>query len=187
MAIRGRVRGHVPAATAALSVVSLSLVFAAALGVVPAGVLPRAPRPVLAAIPGVNAAVSVVALSLVVAGVVVVRRRRIDLHRRLMLSAFGLFVLFLVLYLYRVALLGPTEFPGAGSLETVYLAILAVHVTLAVVCVPLLLYVLLLAWTYPVAELPRTNHLRVGRVAAPLWALSFALGVVVYLMLYVLV
>lgn len=184
MAIRERVRTNVLPTTAVLSVVALSLVFAAALRVVPAGLLPRAPQPVLDAIPHVNAVVSLTALVLVVAGVREIRAGRIDRHRRLMLSAFGLFAVFLVGYLYRVALLGPTEFEGTGALATAYVAILGVHVTLAVVCVPLLFYVLLLAWVHPVAELPRTNHPRVGRIAAPLWALSFALGVVVYLLLY---
>lgn len=184
MAIRYRVREHVTAATALLSVVALSLVFAAALRVVPAGALPRAPTPVLDAIPHGNALVSIVALALVVAGVRAIHLGNVERHRRLMLGAFVLFAVFLAGYLYRVALLGPSEFAASGLLETVYLAVLAVHVTLAVVCVPLLFYVLLLAWVHPVAELPRTNHPRVGRIAAPLWAVSFALGVVVYLLLY---
>lgn len=185
MAIRQRVRAHVPATTALLSAVALSLVFAAAFRAIPEAVLPRAPMAVLEAIPHLNAAVSLSALVLVVAGVRAVRRGRVERHRRLMLGAFALFTLFLVAYLYRVALLGPTEFPGTGMAETVYLGVLAVHVTLAVVCVPLLFYVLLLAWVHPVSALPRTNHPRVGRIAAPLLALSFALGVVVYLVLYV--
>lgn len=184
MAIRHRVRGHVPATTALLSIAALSLVFAAALRVVPAGSLPRAPAAVLDAIPHLNAVVSLVALGFVVAGVREIRRGRVARHRRYMLGAFGLFAVFLAGYLYRVALLGPTEFAASGALETAYLAILAIHVTLAVVCVPLLFYVLLLAWVYPVSELPSTNHPRVGRIAAPLWAISFALGVVVYLLLY---
>jgi putative membrane protein len=184
MAIRHRIQGHVPATTALLSVVALSLVFAAALRVVPAETLPRAPDAVLDAIPHLNALVSLTALALVVAGVRSIRRGAVERHRRQMLGAFVLFAIFLVGYLYRVALLGPTEFAASGLLATAYLVILAVHVTLAVVCVPLLFYVLLLAWVHPVAELPRTNHPRVGRVAAPLWAVSFALGIVVYLLLY---
>ena len=184
MALRSRVREHVPATTALSSAVALSVVFAAALRVVPAAALPRAPEPVLDAIPHGNALVSALALMFVVAGVRAIRRGDVERHRRLMLGAFGLFAVFLVGYLYRVALLGPSEFAASGALETAYLAVLAVHVTLAVVCVPLLFYVLLLAWVHPVAALPETNHPRVGRVAAPLWGVSFALGVVVYLLLY---
>lgn len=187
MAIRHRVRGHVPATTAVLSAVALALVFAAALQYVPTGLLPHAPTAVLEAIPHVNAVISAFAFVTIAAGVREIRRGNVARHRRLMLGAFGLFACFLVLYLYRVALLGPTDFPASGLLEMLYLGVLGVHITLAVVCVPLLFYVLLLAWVHPVSAIPQTNHRRVGRVAAPLWALSFLLGVVVYLLLYVVV
>lgn len=185
MELRARVRDHVPATAAALSAVSLALVFAAALRAIPAETLPRAPSPVVDAIPHLNAAVSVAALVAIVAGVRAIRRGNVERHRRLMGSAVGLFGAFLAGYLYRVALVGPTRFSAPGVLETAYSAILAVHITLAVVCVPLLFYTLLLAWSHPVADLPQTNHRRVGRVAAPLWAISFALGLVVYLLVYV--
>jgi putative membrane protein len=186
MTLRTRVRAHVPATATALSLVSLALVFAAALRVVPQHLLPQAPEVVIDAIPHLNAVVSAVAVVVIVAGVRAIRDGNVRRHRRLMSTAFGLFALFLVGYLYRVALVGPTPFPGRGAVETIYLATLGVHITLAVICGPLLFYALVLAWSHPVAELPSTNHRRVGRVAAPLWATSFALGVVVYLLVYVL-
>ena len=181
-----QVRERVPSLTALLTAVSLALVVGAVRGYVPDGVLPRAPDAVLAAIPPVNAAISVVAIVVVLSGLRAVRRGDVASHRRRMLGAFGLFLAFLVLYLYRVALVGPTHFAGPGWVETVvYLPILVVHMGLAIVCLPLLYYVLLLAYSYPVGELAGTNHPRVGRVAAALWLISFALGVVVFLLLYV--
>lgn len=185
MTLRARVRDHVLVTAAALSVVSLALVFAAALRVIPAGLLPRAPAAVVDAIPHLNAAISLVAFVTIVLGVRAIRQGDIERHRTLMGTAFGLFALFLVGYLYRVALVGPTPFPATGLLETAYNVILGIHITLAVVCVPLLFYTLLLAWSHPVAEIPQTNHRTVGKVAAPLWAISFVLGVVVYLLIYV--
>ncbi|WP_137285152.1 DUF420 domain-containing protein [Halorussus salinisoli] len=176
---------HVPALTGLLTVVSLALVFAAVLRVVPAGTLPRAPDPVLAAIPHVNAAISVVAFGVVAASWRWIRQGKVERHRRGMLAGVVLFAAFLTLYLYRVALLGPTHFEGPQVVEQfVFYPILGIHVLLAVVCIPLLYYVLLLALTRPVSELSATNHPRVGRVAASLWLTSFALGVVVYLLLY---
>ena len=56
---------------------------------------------------------------------------------------------------------------------------------LAVVSIPLVYYVLLVATTRPVAAIRESPHPRVGRVAASLWFVSFALGVVVYALLYV--
>jgi putative membrane protein len=97
-----------------------------------------------------------------------------------------LFAGFLVLYLYRVAVLGPTEFTGPAAVERfLYLPLLAVHILLAVVCIPLLYYVLLLALTRPVERLRGSRHRQIGRVVAPLWMISFALGLAVYLLLYV--
>lgn len=180
------VRRHVPALTGLLSVVALALVFAAALRVIPEWILPSAPETVVHAIPHVNAVVSLTAIGTLVTGVRAIRRGDVTRHRRAMLATTGLFAFFLVAYLYRVALEGPTAFTGPDVVaQFLYYPLLAVHILLAVLAVPLVIYVLLLALTHSVAELPETRHPQVGRVAATLWLVSFALGVLVYLMLYV--
>jgi len=179
-------RNRVPELTAVLSLVSLALVFGAALGAVPRGAIPRAPDAVLTTIPHVNAVVSTVAVVTILAGVVFARRREFGKHRIMMLASAGLFAVFLVLYLYKVALEGPADFPGPDAIyRQVYLPLLAIHILLAVVCIPLLYYVLLLATTRPISALVDTAHAQVGRVAASLWLISFVLGNVVYAMLYV--
>lgn len=181
-----RVRDPVPALTALLTVVSLALVFGAVLGAIPEAVIPRASDAFVAAIPHVNAVLCTVAVGTVSAGWLFVRRNRIRRHRAMMLTSLVLFGAFLVLYLYRVTLEGPTDFPGPETVyRFVYLPTLAVHVLLAIVCLPLLYYVLLLALTRPVSELRRSSHAKVGRVAASLWLVSFSLGDVVYALLYV--
>ena len=178
-------RRHVPALAGVLSLVSLALVFAAALRLVPEGALPRAPDAVLAAIPHVNAAISVVAIGVIAAAWRAIRRGNVARHRAGMVAGVALFATFLALYLYRVALEGPTPFDGPAAIEQfVFYPVLGIHILLAVICIPLLYYVLLLALTRPVAELTETAHRRVGRIAASLWLTSFALGTVVYLLLY---
>ncbi len=185
-AVRAVVRDHVPAAAAGLTAVSLALVFGAVLGALPAANLPRAPEAVLEAIPPVNAAISAVAIATIARGWLWIREGAVRRHRAAMLLSSALFATFLALYLYRVTLLGPAEFPGPTAVyRGLYLPVLAVHVTLAIVCIPLLYYVLLVGLTHPVAAIPRTAHARVGRVAAALWLVSFALGIAVYLLLYV--
>ena len=72
-----------------------------------------------------------------------------------------------------------------NDLEYGKLLVLAVHIVFAIVCLPLLYYVLLLAYGYDRRELSETPHPRVGRIAATLWAVSFTLGLVVYAALYV--
>ncbi|WP_299267785.1 DUF420 domain-containing protein [Halorientalis sp.] len=182
-----RARDRVPELTGLLTVVALALVFGAVLGVIPRAALPQAPAWFLAAIPHVNAVVSVLAIAVILVGWRAIRRDEVTRHRNAMITVLVLFATFLVLYLYRVTLKGPTEFPGPATVEQfVYFPILGIHILLAIVCIPLLFYVLLLALTRPSSELPGTNHPRVGRVAATLWLVSFALGTVVYLLLYVL-
>ncbi|MFB6131180.1 MAG: DUF420 domain-containing protein [Salinigranum sp.] len=181
-----RTRDHVRGLTAVLSVASLALVFGVALGAVPGSALPRAPDGVVSAIPHVNAVISTVAIVTILAGVRFVRRGEVRRHRATMLISLGLFGAFLALYLYKVALEGPAAFPGPADVyRFVYLPMLAVHVLLAVVCLPLLYFVALVGLTHPVEEVYRSAHRRVGRVAATLWVVSFALGDAVYGLLYV--
>lgn len=181
-----RARDHVRGLTAVLSVVSLALVFGAVLGAIPRGAIPRASDAVLNAIPHVNAAISTVAIVTILAGIRFVRAGEIERHQRMMLTSFGLFATFLVLYLYKLVVKGTETFPGPDTVyQFVYLPTLAIHILLAIVCVPVVYYVLLLALTRPVAEVFDTQHARFGRIAASLWLISFVLGNVVYVLLYV--
>ncbi|MFB6071635.1 MAG: DUF420 domain-containing protein [Halobacterium sp.] len=182
----GFVRRHVASVAAVLGLASIGVVVAAVRGVVPASALPAAPHWFVAAIPAVNAAISATAVATIAAGVRWIRRGDVRKHRAAMTTTALLFAAFLALYLYRIVVHGTTEFPADGAVYTfVYLPVLVVHMALAVVCIPLVYYVLLLAATRPVSEIYDTNHARVGRIAAALWATSFALGVVVFLLLYV--
>lgn len=183
---RRRLADNVPAVTAGLTTLSLLLVFGAAMGRIPAAAVPEVPTWVLDAIPHVNAAISAIAIVTIAVGWRAIRRGDVRTHRRAMMSSFGLFAGFLALYLFRlVSIGGASPFPGPTVVyRYLYLPILVVHMALAIICIPLLYYVLLLAMSTPVTELPRTWHPRVGRVATPLWLTAFALGIVVYLLLH---
>ncbi|KAB1188062.1 MULTISPECIES: DUF420 domain-containing protein [Haloferax] len=181
-----RARDHVRGLTAILSVLSLALVFGAVLGAIPRAAIPQASDGVLNAIPHVNAAIGTVAIVTILSGVRFVRRGEVEKHQRMMLTSFALFATFLVLYLYKVVVQGTTPFPGPQTVyQFVYLPTLAIHILLAIVCVPIVYYVLLLALTRPISEVFGTKHARFGRLAASLWLISFVLGNVVYFLLYV--
>lgn len=184
--IKRTAKDNVTGVAALLSAVSVGLVFAAAGGVLPAGALPQSDA-LVAAVPHLNAVVSVAAIGAILGGVRAIRGGNVDRHRALMLTAFVLFVAFLVLYLYKVIVAGPSEFAGPDAVyRFVYLPVLAIHILLAVVAIPPLYYVLGVGLTHPVGEIPDTRHPTVGRVAAGLWLVSFVLGLVVYALLYVL-
>jgi len=183
--MRSTVRSYTRSLTVLLTVVSLALIFAVVGGALPSSVLPHGPEALLAALPHVNAAISALALVAIAGGLRAIRRGDVPAHRRWMTTTFTLFVLFLCGYLYRIAIEGSTTFGGPAAIAPVYYLLLAIHVGLAILCLPLLYYVLLLAYGYDTDTLAETNHARVGRIAAPLWAISFTLGIVVYLALYV--
>ena len=178
-------RENVPLLTALLSVAALALVFGAVGGVIPSRVLPRASDATLAALPHLNAGISAAAIATILLGWRAIARGNVQRHRALMVSSFGLFVAFLVSYLYRLTIVGTVEFPGPDAVYSyVYLPFLTIHILLAIVCIPFVFYALLLAATRPYEELYHTRHAQVGLVAAILWLISFTMGIGVYLMLY---
>lgn len=112
-----------------------------------------------------------------------IRQGEVGKHRWAMLTAFGLILLFLVLYLTKTGGGGRKDVLGAGPLQLAYLAMLTVHIVLSVLSVPLVVYQVVLGLTHAPEELYGTNHARVGRVAVVAWVVSLTLGVVAYVLL----
>lgn len=129
------------------------------------------------------AAVNALTVLCLLVGWYSIRRGWIERHRRAMVSAFALILLFLVLYLTRVGGGGTKEFVGPDLVTTSYLIMLAIHIVLSVVAVPLVLYALVLGLTRTPTELTQTHHATVGRAAAGTWLVSLLLGLVTYVML----
>jgi uncharacterized membrane protein YozB (DUF420 family) len=130
-------------------------------------------------LPAVNAALNATATLLLVLGWLLIRARRIEAHRRAMLSALGCSALFLVSYLVYHFQVGSVRFPGTGTARTVYLAILASHTILAAV-LPVLVAITL------ARALARRfdRHRRIARFTLPVWLYVSVTGVAVYWMLY---
>ncbi|WP_049982702.1 DUF420 domain-containing protein [Halorubrum sp. BV1] len=132
------------------------------------------------AIAAVNT-VTVVTLSL---GWYWIRNDEVKKHAAAMTTSFALILLFLGMYLPKVAGGGTKYFVGPDPAYYAYLIMLAVHILLSIVSVPVVLYALVLGLTHTERELRnQTPHRRVGRVAASAWLLSLVLGVVTYLLL----
>ncbi|MDR7419558.1 MAG: DUF420 domain-containing protein [Armatimonadota bacterium] len=129
--------------------------------------------------PTINAGLNGAAAALLATGYAAIRRRRIAVHRRLMLTAVATSALFLVSYLYYHAQAGTTRFAGQGWIRTLYFAVLATHTALAAVILPLAVTTLSRALRGRFLE-----HRRIARVTLPVWIYVSVTGVVVYLMLY---
>jgi uncharacterized membrane protein YozB (DUF420 family) len=130
-------------------------------------------------LPALNAALNATSAVLLVVGFWLVRRGRLQAHRRAMLAAVGSSTLFLVSYLVYHAQVGSVRFQGRGAVRVLYFAILLTHTVLAAAIVPLVLVTLARALRGRF-EL----HRRLARVTFPLWAYVSVTGVVIYLMLY---
>src|SRR5687767_15196302 len=91
----------------------------------------------IADLPTLNAALPIFASVFLVAGYVMIRSRRIDAHRRCMLSALGTSALFLISYVIYHANAGSVPFRGTGAIRAVYFAVLIPHIILAATILPL--------------------------------------------------
>lgn len=135
----------------------------------------------LSFLPSVNAALNLVSTVLLVAGRIWIRRGRVALHRRAMLSAFAVSSVFLLLYVAHKAWRGfeHTPFHGEGVLRVVYLAILFSHLVLAMTVPVLALRLVQLGLGGRI-----DRHRRLAVIAWPIWLYVSVTGVVIYLLLY---
>ncbi|HYO80023.1 MAG TPA: DUF420 domain-containing protein [Bryobacteraceae bacterium] len=130
-------------------------------------------------LPALNAALNATATVLLIYGWTLIRRRRIEQHRRIMLTAFGVSVAFLISYLAYHAQVGSVRFQGTGTIRTVYLSILLTHTVLAAIVPFLAVLSLWRGWT---GDYER--HRAIARWTLPIWLYVSVTGVVVYWMLY---
>ena len=109
-----------------------------------------------------------------------IRHRRIEAHRNMMLSATGFAALFLVFYVTRWAMYGSKSFEGTGVWKTIYLSILVPHIILAMAVAPLAILLIDLA----LRRKEYQRHRRLARWVLPIWLFVAASGWAVYFMLY---
>ncbi|HUP46968.1 MAG TPA: DUF420 domain-containing protein [Thermoanaerobaculia bacterium] len=131
--------------------------------------------------PAWNAFLNALSAVLLLTGYVMIRRKRIDIHRRFMLAACATSVLFLISYVTYHTLRGGivTTFEGTGFIRTLYFTILISHTILAVVILPL---AIVTVWNGLRMRVPQ--HRRVARWTFPLWIYVSITGVLVYFFLY---
>ena len=182
--VRGPLKDHPVVVTAVLSVVGYALVIGTFLGYVPRSVFPELTLSQVNRLADAIAVINTLATILLVAGWRFIRRDQVRKHAASMASAFGLILVFLVLYLTKIGGGGTKEFVGPQLVYYGYLAMLAIHIVLSIVSVPVVIHALVLGVTHTPAELRAMGtHRRVGRIAAGAWILSLSLGVIAYLLL----
>lgn len=129
-------------------------------------------------LPALNAVFNGLASIALLLGYRAVMQRKIAQHRGAMFTAFFFSTLFLVSYLTNYALHGEYHLPIAHHLFwKCYIALLASHILLSVVALPLILisFFLSLSERFP-------QHVKVSRYTFPIWLYVSVTGVAVYLM-----
>lgn len=136
----------------------------------------------------INSAVTV----LLIVGFMAAKRRQFVLHKRVMLSAIILSVLFLVSYICHHLFAGSTKFgdinhdglvseaekAASGNMRLIYFVILITHIPLAGLILPFILFT---AYRALIAEWPA--HRKLARITWPVWLYVSISGVLVYLMI----
>ncbi|WP_129114914.1 DUF420 domain-containing protein [Halegenticoccus tardaugens] len=182
--VRGPVKEHPRAVTALLSILGYGIVIGTFLGLVPGDLYPELTLGQVNLLADAIAVINTAATTLLVAGWYWIRNGEVRKHAAAMVGSFALILVFLVLYLTKIGGGGTKEFVGPELVYYAYLLMLAVHIVLSIVAVPVVLYALVLGLTHTPEELrTETPHKRIGRVAAASWILSLSLGVVTYLLL----
>lgn len=139
-----------------------------------------------------NAIINSVVTVLLVAALIAVKQRKYLLHKKIMLTALVLSVLFLISYICHHLLAGDslfgdtnhdgvvseTEKAAAGSLRYFYYFILLTHIPLAGLILPFILFT---AYRALIAEFPK--HKKLARITWPIWFYVSATGVLVYLLI----
>lgn len=139
-----------------------------------------------------NAIINGIVAVLLVAGLYFAKQQKYEWHKKVMMTAMVLSVLFLVSYICHHLFAGETmygetdgikglsdaEKAAAGSSRTVYLAILITHIPLAGIALPFILFA-----AYRALTGEYDKHKKMVRVIWPLWFYVAVTGVIVYIMI----
>jgi putative membrane protein len=129
-------------------------------------------------LPALNALLNGLCALALCVGLYFIKHHNREAHRTSMLLAFAFSSVFLISYIVNHALHGDTIFPGHGPVRTLYLSILASHVILSIVALPMVLTTFFFSLTGRFAM-----HRRIARFTFPIWLYVSITGVVVFVFL----
>jgi len=129
--------------------------------------------------PAVNATLNGLSGVFLLTAFILIRRKKVEAHKRFMLAACTTSLVFLASYLAYHSVAGTTRFAGAGWSRPVYFTLLLTHTVLAAVIVPLAIISV-----FNGLKMRVETHRRFAKVTFPLWMYVSITGVLVYFFLY---
>ena len=134
-------------------------------------------------LPAVNAILNGTAAILLVRGYSLIRAGERQQHKKTMIAAFAVSVVFLISYLIYHANSGIVYYQKTGFIRYVYFTILYTHTPLAA-AVPVLAIITLRRALKAEKTGDFSRHRRIARWTLPIWLYVSVTGVLVYWMLY---
>jgi len=132
----------------------------------------------VSSLPLVNALLNLATTILLIIGYVLIRLKKREMHRRVMLTAFFSSALFLVSYvIYHWFKSGPKVY--TGDWVSVYYPVLISHIILAAAILPLAMVTLYRGWVVQIQQ-----HKKIANITYPIWMYVSITGIIIYLMLY---
>ena len=126
----------------------------------------------------VSATINSLVAILLVAGLLTAKAKNFGLHKKIMMVAIVLSVLFLLSYIAHHLFAGETKFGGEGMAKSVYYAILFTHIPLAGIILPFILFT-----SYRALIGEYEQHKKLTRITWPVWLYVAVTGVIVYWMI----
>ncbi|WP_132051629.1 DUF420 domain-containing protein [Pseudocnuella soli] len=140
----------------------------------------------------VNAIINSIVSVLLIAGLITAKRGAYEAHRKIMMAAILLSVLFLLTYIAHHLFAGSTwygdtdkngivseaEKAAAGASRTIYFFILGTHILLAGVSLPFILFT-----AYRALTGENARHRKIAKITWPMWFYVAVTGPIVYLMI----
>ena len=115
---------------------------------------------------------------LIFTGFVLIKNKKMELHKVTMLSAFSLSSIFLVSYVISKITNEPIPFGGEGMIRDIYFFILISHILLSIPVLPLALFSIYRAMTGEIEK-----HKSIVKWTFPIWMYVAITGVLVYLLM----
>ncbi len=132
----------------------------------------------VSALPAFHAFLNGATAALLVIGFWLIKQRKFQAHKTVMVSAFILSSIFLVSYVIYHSQAPASKFGGEGAVRYVYFFVLITHIVLAAMILPLALFTIMRSWR---GEFEK--HKKVARWTLPLWLYVALTGVLVYVMM----
>lgn len=129
-------------------------------------------------LPLANAVINGTTAVLLILALIAAKQRKITRHTRLIYTAMGLSLVFLLIYVAYHMTAGHVKYGGTGTIKVVYLVILATHIVLAAIQAPFVLYAFLYGYTGQIHK-----HQKIVKFSYPIWLYVSVTGVICYLMI----